>query len=178
MSYGGSQTRGPIGATAAGLHHSSRQCRILNPLSEARDRTCNLMVPSRIHFCCATTGTPGGAVLKGPEMWGPLEGWGGARKHKQTTGGIRVPCKTSGRSPSTVTLTDNNRSEPQWTSLSSFSENQEALALGLDFADFVSIFFMCVSLLLVYNLLQVRILSYDLKKKQKNKKQSSCLVQH
>ena len=35
------------------LHHSSRQRRILNPLSEARDRTCNLMVPSQIHFCCA-----------------------------------------------------------------------------------------------------------------------------
>ena len=30
------------------LHHSSQQRRILNPLSEARDRTCNLMVPSRI----------------------------------------------------------------------------------------------------------------------------------
>ena len=30
------------------LHHSSRQCRILNPWSEARDRTHNLMVPSRI----------------------------------------------------------------------------------------------------------------------------------
>ena len=30
------------------LHHSSRQHRILDPLSEARDRTCNLMVPSRI----------------------------------------------------------------------------------------------------------------------------------
>ena len=30
------------------LHHSSRQRQILNPLSEARDRTCNLMVPSRI----------------------------------------------------------------------------------------------------------------------------------
>uniref|UniRef100_A0A8D0RRC0 Glycerophosphodiester phosphodiesterase domain containing 1 n=1 Tax=Sus scrofa TaxID=9823 RepID=A0A8D0RRC0_PIG len=27
------------------LHHSSRQCWILNPLSEARDRTCNFMVP-------------------------------------------------------------------------------------------------------------------------------------
>ena len=25
------------------LHHSSRQRRMLNPLSEARDRTCNLM---------------------------------------------------------------------------------------------------------------------------------------
>ena len=30
------------------LHHSSGQCQILNPLSEARDRTRNLMVPSQI----------------------------------------------------------------------------------------------------------------------------------
>ena len=30
------------------LHHNSQKCRILNPLSKARDRTCNLMVPSRI----------------------------------------------------------------------------------------------------------------------------------
>ena len=30
------------------LHHSSQQYQILNPLSEARDRTCNLMVPSWI----------------------------------------------------------------------------------------------------------------------------------
>ena len=40
------------------LHHSSRQCQILNPLTEAWDQTCNLMVPSQIRFCCATTGTP------------------------------------------------------------------------------------------------------------------------
>ena len=40
------------------LHHCSQQSQILNPLSEARDRTCNLMVPSWIHFCYATTGTP------------------------------------------------------------------------------------------------------------------------
>ena len=40
------------------LHHSSRQCRILNPPNEARDRTHNLTVPSRIPFYCATTGTP------------------------------------------------------------------------------------------------------------------------
>ena len=39
------------------LHYSSQQCRILNPLSEARDRTCNLMVPSWIRFCCTTMGT-------------------------------------------------------------------------------------------------------------------------
>ena len=30
------------------LHHSSQQSWILNPLSKARDRTCNLMVPSQI----------------------------------------------------------------------------------------------------------------------------------
>ena len=55
--YRGSQARGLIGAVAIGLHqshsnagsdphHSSRQRRILSSLSEARDRTCNLMVPS------------------------------------------------------------------------------------------------------------------------------------
>ena len=46
--YGGSQARGLIGAVAAGLHHSSQQCRILNPLSKARHQTQNLMVPSQI----------------------------------------------------------------------------------------------------------------------------------
>ena len=40
------------------LHHSSRQRWILNPLGEARDRTCNVMIPSWIHFCCAMMGTP------------------------------------------------------------------------------------------------------------------------
>ena len=40
------------------LHHSSWQCQILSPLSEARDRTSNLMVPSGIRFCCTTRGTP------------------------------------------------------------------------------------------------------------------------
>ena len=39
------------------LHHSSWQCRILIPLSEARDQTGNLMVTSRIHFHCAMMGT-------------------------------------------------------------------------------------------------------------------------
>jgi len=69
--YGSSQARGPIRASAAGLHHShsnmgselhlhhsSWQRQILNPLREARDLTCNLMVPSWIHFCFAQTGTP------------------------------------------------------------------------------------------------------------------------
>ena len=40
------------------LHHSSLQRGILNPLSEARDQTCNLLIPSWICFCCTTTGTP------------------------------------------------------------------------------------------------------------------------
>ena len=48
MAYGGSQARGLIGAVAAGLHHSSHQGQILNPLSEAMDQTRNLMLPSRI----------------------------------------------------------------------------------------------------------------------------------
>ena len=33
------------------LHHSSLQCQILNPLSEARDQTHSLMVLSQIRFC-------------------------------------------------------------------------------------------------------------------------------
>ena len=63
--YGGSQARGRIRdvdtqayarATATrdpshvcDLHHSSQQRRMVNPLSKGRDRTRNLMVPSRIH---------------------------------------------------------------------------------------------------------------------------------
>ena len=38
---------GPIRAAAARLHHSSRQHRILNPLSEARDQTHSFMDASR-----------------------------------------------------------------------------------------------------------------------------------
>ena len=64
---------GLMGTIAAGLCHShsntisklhlwptysSRQCRILNPLSKARDWIHNIMVPSWIGFCCAMTGTP------------------------------------------------------------------------------------------------------------------------
>ena len=40
------------------LHHSSQQHQILNPLSRARDRTQNLLVPSWIRFRCTTMGTP------------------------------------------------------------------------------------------------------------------------
>ena len=45
------------------LYHSSQQRQILKPLSEARDRTHNLMVPSQIHLCCAMTGTPEISIL-------------------------------------------------------------------------------------------------------------------
>ena len=40
------------------LYHSSWQCRILNPLSEARDRTPNLMNTSQVRYCWAMMGTP------------------------------------------------------------------------------------------------------------------------
>ena len=40
------------------LYHSSWQRQILNPLSEARHQTHNLMVPSQTRFRCAMTGTP------------------------------------------------------------------------------------------------------------------------
>ena len=55
---GSSQGRGQIEAAAARLHLSSWQCRILNPLSEARDPNCVLMDTSRVHFCWATIGNP------------------------------------------------------------------------------------------------------------------------
>ena len=40
------------------LHHSSGQCWIPDPLSEARDRTHVLMDTIWIRFCCTTKGTP------------------------------------------------------------------------------------------------------------------------
>ena len=40
------------------LHHSSRQCWILTPLSKARDWTWVLVDPSQLPYCRATTGTP------------------------------------------------------------------------------------------------------------------------
>ena len=33
------------------LYHNSQQCQILNPLSEARDRTCILMDSSQVCYC-------------------------------------------------------------------------------------------------------------------------------
>ena len=45
------------------LHHSSWQRWILNPLSETRDQTRNLMVLGWIHFHCAPMGTPNPGLL-------------------------------------------------------------------------------------------------------------------
>ena len=47
-----------IRATSATYTTAHGNASLLNPLSKVRDRTCNLMVPSRIHFHCAQMGTP------------------------------------------------------------------------------------------------------------------------
>ena len=57
---GGSQASGCIGTVAAILSHtarSSQQCRIPDPLHEARDQTCILMDTGWVCFHCATTVT-------------------------------------------------------------------------------------------------------------------------
>ena len=59
----------PDPSHVCGLHHSSWQGRILNLLSEARDRTHNLMVPSRIRFHCATTGSPAHCIYSQPHPY-------------------------------------------------------------------------------------------------------------
>ena len=46
------------------LHHSSRQCQVLHPLSEARDGTHTFMDTSQICFHCTTMGTPVGVWFK------------------------------------------------------------------------------------------------------------------
>ena len=56
----------PDPSRVCSLHHSSRQRRILNPLSEARERTRNLMVPSRISFRCAKAETPPWGFFSSP----------------------------------------------------------------------------------------------------------------
>ena len=49
MVYGSFQARSPIRAAASGLHHSSQQCQVLNPLSRARNGTHILMDTSWVH---------------------------------------------------------------------------------------------------------------------------------
>ena len=52
-------TATPDPSHICGLHHSSQQRQLLNPLNKGRDQTRHLMVPIRICFHCATMGTPG-----------------------------------------------------------------------------------------------------------------------
>ena len=75
IAYGGSQTRGLIEAVAVCWSTPQpQQCQIRalsatyttaqgNPLSRARDRTHNPMVPRRICFHCTTTRIPGMSFL-------------------------------------------------------------------------------------------------------------------
>ena len=51
-----------------------RQCQILNPPREARDRTCNLMIPSWICFFRATTGIPEFFLLMKNNLSEKIEG--------------------------------------------------------------------------------------------------------
>ena len=52
------------------LHHSSWQRRILNPLREARDRTCILMDTSRVLNLLRHNGNPPGRIFsRRPEWW-------------------------------------------------------------------------------------------------------------
>ena len=53
-----SATATPDSSRICDLHHSLQQHQSLNPLSEAKDQTHNLMVPSGIRFPCATMATP------------------------------------------------------------------------------------------------------------------------
>jgi len=45
------------------LHHSSRQCQLLNPLSKGRDQIQVLMDTSQVHYCRGTMGTPPASIL-------------------------------------------------------------------------------------------------------------------
>ena len=63
-------TATPDPSLVCDLHHSSRQCQIPNPLSDARDRTCVLKDPNQVRFHWATTGTPfSGSFEVCSEIW-------------------------------------------------------------------------------------------------------------
>ena len=110
------------------LHHSSWQSWILKPLSEARDWTWNLMVPSWIHFCCAMMVNPK-LVLKsvglflvffccccflffffcfsGPHLWHMVVHWLGTESELQQ-------CGTQAASVTYTTAHGNSGSPIHW----------------------------------------------------------------
>ena len=75
--YGGSQTRGLIRAVATSLRHSHIRYKSVTYTTahgnagsvpqgsypQARDPTCNFMVPSHIHFLCTMTGNSGNGLI-------------------------------------------------------------------------------------------------------------------
>ena len=84
--YEGSQARGSVGAIATGqrqshssadpshicnLHHSSRQRRILNPLSKGRIEPATSWFLVGFVYRCTTTGTPGPSFLISKYIWNP-----------------------------------------------------------------------------------------------------------
>ena len=89
---------------SAAYTHSSRQCPILDPLSEARNGTCILRETSWIWLLCAQTGTPRSILFKGGT---PAHGVDGAvplpqvcevsscpGRPKQDAGSILVPSSS------------------------------------------------------------------------------------
>ena len=109
------------------LYHSSWQHWILNPLSEARDWTRNLMVPSWICFHCTMMGTPREEPLKelncktllgvrgrSKNLWplgyasGFLESWSSSPPDTLKPSGLWVPWTQ----PSKFTLSHFLRSLP------------------------------------------------------------------
>ena len=77
VACGSSQARRWIKAAAAGLHHSSQQCRMLKPLSEATGQTHILMDTSWVPYC-----------------WATWELWGGCNFNRMVRREDRVPGKT------------------------------------------------------------------------------------
>ena len=65
------------------LHHSSWQRHILNPLSKAREQTCNLTVPSRIRFRCSIMGTPLLCLFFGLVFYSTSKRIATAKNHEQ-----------------------------------------------------------------------------------------------
>ena len=74
-----------------GLHHSSQQCRILNPLSETRDRICNLIVPSWIRFCWAIMGNPVSSFE--PILFSTQKRWGSLSMPLSHLGNLETECQ-------------------------------------------------------------------------------------